>query len=225
MHSKWLHQKKSKKVIFFCNGWGMDENPFAPLGSKEWNVFMFYDYTDLTHDQDLYKLLNEYEEIILIAWSMGVWAGQQLFKSFRGKLKTAIAINGTLCPIDDKYGIPEDVVRLTLANLDEKQRLKFYYRMCRDRVLYQQFLENKPLRNIEGQQKELASLLKNAKCHADEVSIYSDVFVSKNDLIMPTKSQLHSWRETTVIKIEGSHFPFYAYNNWDEIVESIATQG
>jgi biotin synthesis protein BioG len=201
----------------------MDENPFAPLGSKEWNVLMFYDYTDLNHDQDMYKLLNEYEDIVLIAWSMGVWAGQQLFKPFRDKLTTALAINGTLCPIDEQYGIQEDVVRLTLDNLDEKQRLKFYYRMCKDRVLYQQFLENQPLRSIGNQKKELAALLKNTKCHADEISIYSDVLVSENDFIMPTKSQLHYWKEETVIKTKRSHFLFYAYNSWDEIIESIAS--
>ena len=69
MKSKWLHQRKRNKLLFFCNGWGMDERPFSPLASYEWNVLMFYDYTDLSVDQDLPKLIGEYEEIILVAWS------------------------------------------------------------------------------------------------------------------------------------------------------------
>lgn len=201
----------------------MDEHPFIPLGSKEWNVLMFYDYTDFNHDQDLNKLLNEFEDIVLIAWSMGGWAGQQLFKPFSKRFTTKLVINGTLCPIDDKYGIPEDVFRLTLENLDEKRRLKFYYRMCRNRILYQQFLENQPQRSIENQQKELAALLKNTKCHTDEKSIYSNIIVSKNDFIMPTKSQLRYWKEEPVFMAEGSHFPFYAYNSWDEILDIMAS--
>ena len=223
MESKWLHQKKSKKLIVFCNGWGMDEHPFTPIGSKEWNVLMFYDYADLNHNQDLHKLFNEYEDIVLIAWSMGVWAGQQLFKPFVKKLTAALAINGTLCPIDDQFGIPEAVVKATLCNLDEKQRLKFYFRMCRDRVLYQKFLENQPLRSIGNQKNELASLLRSTRCHPDEQSIYNFVFVAEQDLIMPTKSQLNCWTEKTIHQVGGSHFVFYAYNNWDEIIDGIVS--
>jgi biotin synthesis protein BioG len=223
MKSEWLHQRKSKKLIVFCNGWGMDKHPFAPLGSKEWDVLMFYDYSNLNHEQDLYKLFNEYGDIVLIAWSMGVWAGQQLFKSFRDKLITALAINGTLCPIDEQYGIPKDIIRSTLDNFGEKQRLKFYNRMCRDRVLSRQFLENQPQRNIENQKEELAALLKSAKCYPDEISIYKKVFVSRNDLIMPTKNQLYYWKKGNVYQTEGSHFLFYAYNCWDDIVAGIAS--
>jgi biotin synthesis protein BioG len=223
VESKWLHQKKSNRLIFFCNGWGMDERPFTSIGSKEWDVLMFYDYTNLKHNQDLHKLLNEYDEVVLIAWSMGVWAGQQLFKPFVTKLTAALAINGTLSPINDKFGIPEDVVQATLAAFDEKQRLKFYYRMCRDRVVYQRFLENQPLRNIENQKEELAALLKSTKGQTGEESIYDYILVSEYDFIMPTKSQLNYWPEKTVLQTDGSHFLFYAYKSWDEIIEGFVS--
>ena len=80
----------------------MDEYPFSPLKSNEWNVIMFYDYSDLVPDLDLATIFSEYEEIVLIAWSMGVWAGQQIFSSFKDDLQGALAINGTLCPVDDE---------------------------------------------------------------------------------------------------------------------------
>jgi pimeloyl-[acyl-carrier protein] methyl ester esterase len=220
--SKWLHQKKSNKLIFFCNGWGMDEHPLTPLESHEWNVLMFYDYTDLTLDQDLHKLVDEYQEIVLIAWSMGVWVGQQLFYPFLRDLTASLAINGTLCPIDDQFGIPEDVVRATLANLDENQRLKFYLRMCRERVLYRNFLDNQPQRSVESQRKELAVLLEIARCHSSEKSIYEYVLVSEQDRIMPTKNQLSCWPDKIVRRVDGSHFLFYAYGSWDEIVYGMA---
>jgi len=219
--SKWLHQKESDNLIFFCNGWGMDEHPFSPLESHEWNVLMFYDYSDLIPDQDLHKLVDKYEEIVLVAWSMGVWAGQQLFLPFLTELKASLAINGTLCPIDDQFGIPEDVVQATLANLDEKQRLKFYHRMCRDRALYRSFLNNQPLRSVESQRRELAALLKTARVHSSEKSIYDCALVSDHDRIMPTKNQLNFWPEEIVRRIDASHFLFYAYSSWDEIIRGL----
>ena len=179
---------------------------------------MVYDYTDLNSDQDQHILLDEYEEIVLIAWSMGVWAGQQLFCSVASKFKAAIAVNGTLRPIDDQFGIREDVVQATLDNLDEKQRLKFYYRMCRNRVLYRRFLDNQPLRNIENQKDELAALLKSTRNQSIEESIYDCAIVSERDLVMPTKSQLNYWPEKMVHRVDGSHFLFYDFSSWDEII-------
>jgi pimeloyl-[acyl-carrier protein] methyl ester esterase len=222
VRSKWLQQNKSNKLIFFCNGWGMDEQPLAPLKSHEWDVLMFYDYTDICLDEDLHKLFNKYDEIILVAWSMGVWAGQQLFKPFLTQLTAALAINGTLCPIDDRFGIPEDVVQATLSNLDEKQRLKFYHRMCRDRALYRTFLENQPRRSVDSQKKELVALLQAARGHSSEKSIYTCALVSEHDRIMPTRNQLNYWPEKIVRLVDGTHFLFYSYESWDEIAEEVS---
>ena len=221
MKSKWLHKRAGNKLIFFCNGWGMDEHPFIPLESEQWNVLMFYDYADLKTEIDLHKLLGEYRENILIAWSMGVWAGQQLFNPFADELGEAVAINGTLCPIDDQSGIPEDIVQATLVNLDEKQRLKFYYRMCRDRDLYRRFLKNQPQRSVENQRSELAALLKVTKNYLGEKSIYDSALVSEQDLIVPTNNQLNYWPEKMVHRVDGSHFLFDDYNSWDEIVDGL----
>ncbi|AGF79921.1 hypothetical protein UWK_03404 [Desulfocapsa sulfexigens DSM 10523] len=199
----------------------MDERPFIPLTSDRWNILMFYNYADLRTDQDLHGLMGQYEDIVLIAWSMGVWAGQRLFQPFKKNLRVALAINGTPCPIDDQFGIAEAVVRGTLDNLNEKQRLKFYYRMCRDRLLYSRFLENQPLRSVEDQRCELGALLKNA-CHCQgEESIYDCALVSEHDLVMPTQNQLNYWPEKRVRRVDGSHFLFYGYGSWDEIVDGL----
>lgn len=199
----------------------MDEHPFTPLESHEWNILMLYDYADLIPDQDLQKLFGAYKKIVLVAWSMGVWAGQQLFYPFLSELTASLAINGTLCPIDDQLGIPEDIVRGTLANLDEKQRLKFYHRMCRDRVLYRSFLNNQPLRSVESQRRELAALLETARDGSREKSIYNCAVVSEHDRIMPTKNQLNFWPEKIVRRVDGSHFLFNAYGSWDELIRSL----
>lgn len=182
---------------------------------------MFYDYSDFNTDQNLHKLFDDYQEVILIAWSMGVWAGQQVFEKFTAKLAAAIAINGTLCPIDDRLGIPETVVQATLENLDEKQRLKFYYRMCRDRDLYRSLLEKQPKRSVESQKSELAAILRKSEKTAIGKSIYNCALISEQDFIMPSKNQLNHWSENIVQLVDESHFLFYAYDSWDEIVTSL----
>jgi len=219
--SKWLHHKKGNKLLFFCNGWGMDEHPFSPLVSHEWNVLMFYDYTDLSVDQDLPELIGKYEEVILVAWSMGVWVGQQIFYPFSKELTASLAINGSLFPIDDRFGIPKDIVQATYDTLDEKQRVKFYARMCKDRALYRKFLIHQPRRNVKSQKIELGVLLDSTRDSPNQESIYTAALISEHDYIMPTKNQLNYWPEKIVHRIDGKHFLFYAYNSWDELVKSL----
>ena len=52
-------QRKTKKIILFFNGWGMDENVVNHLNSEDYDVLMFYDYNSLDTDFDL---LNNYSE-------------------------------------------------------------------------------------------------------------------------------------------------------------------
>ncbi len=216
-----MQKKSSDRLLVFCAGWGMDEHPFLPIDSKTWNVLMFYEYSDLCSEYDFASLFAGYKEIVLLSWSMGVWAGQQLFHHLSDVITLSIAINGTLSPIDDRSGIPRAVIRGTLESLDNKQLLKFYYRMCRDRELYRSFLSNQPQRNIESQRVELAAILASAKQGSKEQSIYDCAIISEQDFIMPTKNQLNYWPENMVKRVDGAHFLFYSYGSWDEIVESL----
>ena len=216
--SKWLHRKENRKLIFFCNGWGMDEYPLIPLKSHEWNVLMFYDYIDLVPDHDLRELFENFEVIVLVAWSMGVWAGQQLFLPFQKNLKAALAVNGTLCPIDDQFGIPVKVAQATLDGFDKRQRMKFYQRMCRDREVYRDFVDYQPLRSVDNQKRELAHLLNTVDCNEQTESIYTCALVANHDYIIPTANQLNFWPKEIIQRVNGYHFLFYTYQSWDEIV-------
>jgi pimeloyl-[acyl-carrier protein] methyl ester esterase len=224
LKSQWLHHKGSEQLILFCNGWGMDAIPLSPLVSHEWDVLMFCNYVDLVPDIDLDSLLNAHKNIILISWSMGVWAGQRIFAGYQDKLKGSLAINGTLCPIHDQFGIPEKVVRATLAQFDEKGRLKFYQRMCRDRGLYRRFLDQQPQRSLADQKRELAHLLKVVYCDLEEKPIYDRALVAGHDFIMPTANQLEYWPKKKVRRVDGYHFLFYKYQSWDELVREVESR-
>ena len=65
-------------MLFFA-GWGMDETPFLQIHPTDKDWMICYDYRSLEFDADI---LQEYSEITLIAWSMGVWAASQIMKQY-----------------------------------------------------------------------------------------------------------------------------------------------
>jgi len=128
-----MHRHSRQALIVFCNGWGMDDRPFRHLEADRCDVLMLWDYRQMTPVPDIVALAGQYAEIYLVGWSMGVWAGQRMFSPVREHFQAAIAVNGTLCPIHDRFGIPEATIAGTLRNFSEVSRDKLYLRMCRDR--------------------------------------------------------------------------------------------
>jgi len=236
MKQEWLHHHRRNRLILFCNGWGMDANPFLPLSATDVDVLMFSDYHDLRLEPAgqternnpafdpadlLADLFNRYTHVSLIAWSMGVWAGQRIFHPWRQHLQTAIAVNGTLCPIDDRFGIPVQIYDSTLAGFNEAGRLKFYRRMCHHRNILDTFLAHQPQRSIANQRLELAALPGQVICQPAESAIYTKSVVTTRDLIMPTANQLAFWQGRDVLSLEGSHFPFYRWESWEEMLNAL----
>ncbi len=197
----------------------MDAVPFTPLKAVEYDVLMLHDYSDVTTDVNAAELSKKYSKMMLVGWSMGVLMGQQLFGREKKSFQKRIAINGTLCPIDDRYGIPEETFRATLKNYNEATRLKFYRRMCKGKVYLKKFLEYQPKRDIANQRNELAGLIERKACLAADISMYTDVIISDKDFIIPTENQKRFWKESKVRYIEGTHFPFYIWKSWDEFIQ------
>jgi len=222
MKTVWLYNKGRSRLIVFCNGWGMDENPFRSIQSQDYDVLMLYDYLDLDCPLNIETLFNDYKEVVLIGWSMGVWAGQHLFDKYAGRLSRAIAINGTLAPIDEQFGIPRNIFEQTHIAYGQETSLKFYKRMCRDKTSLSRFIANQPQRSLESRSRELGSLLAYADSIPAEHSIYTEVIVADKDFVIPTKNQLHFWRHKKVHYVDGYHFLFYYWHSWDELVENPA---
>jgi pimeloyl-[acyl-carrier protein] methyl ester esterase len=218
MKTLWLHKHNRERLLVFCNGWGMDARPFAPLQAHAYDVLMCYDYTDLEVDLDMIALIGSYAEAHLLGWSMGVWAGQCLFAAAAGQFQRKIAINGTLCPIHDRFGIPVEIFSSTLEHFNISARLKFYRRMCRERGILETFLANQPERKIDEQRAELEHLLQTTDCLSAAASIYTDILIANRDYILPTANQRRFWQQKKVHLVDGCHFLFYGWNSWDDIL-------
>ena len=203
MKYKWLNQKNNSKIIVFFNGWGMDENVVNHLNPETYDIIMFYDYNNLDTDFD-FKIINSYKQKHLIAWSMGV----MIATLFKQDYDSKTAINGTIFPINNEYGIPERIYDLTIKGFNEKGAKKFINNM---------FLEDPPSfeikRENENQKNELIAL---KKYKGNENFKYTRVILSSDDKIIPTKNQINYWKiEPNII---SGHCPFFQLKSWSELL-------
>ena len=201
MNYKWIRKNNSDKLIIFFNGWGMDEYIVSHLDCEDFDVIVFYDYTDLSINIDF----QNYKEKHLIAWSMGVMTAT-LFDF--GKLDSSTAICGTPKPIDNKFGIPEKIYSLTIKGFSENSVKKFMERMFIETPNIEKFSN----RTLESQKEELVKLL---DYEAKDFK-YTKSVVSDNDKIIPTKNQLNYWKNPIII--HSGHCPFMLYNKLIEIL-------
>lgn len=214
----WIIKNNSKKLITFFNGWSLDENIINHLTSSEYDVVMFYDYSNLDVDKKFLQEINEYEEINVIAWSFGVWACKAVINNFTN-LKNTIAINGTLIPIDNEQGIPEKLFNITLSNLSEKTYPKFFKNM----FVHEADLNKLPKRTVESQRRELIQIQKmsSEKSVIRNASLFNKIFIGMNDKIISAKNQLNFWGVNVgseIIKIDNGHYILDLFKTWDEIL-------
>lgn len=247
MKGLFLNERTHNKLILFFNGWSLDENIVNHLTSSEYDVIMFYDYSNLGIDENILNEINNYEEVNIIAWSFGVWACGEVINKFNNP-KNVIAINGTLIPIDNNFGIPEKIFNLTLSNLSEKSYPKFFKNMFSEEV----DLNRLPKRTIENQKQELIQIKKNSSLPppstkgtaelveaSDPVSVakrsvrgrvgvggdiqyinlFTKIFISNNDKIISAKNQINFWSQRKDLNIiEKDCGHYIPFKNWDEII-------
>jgi biotin synthesis protein BioG len=196
----------------------MDQNPFSHLKSQDYDVLILFDYRDLSLPVAITTLQKKYNTLSLVSWSMGVWVGQILFKKSAGHFNRKVAINGTLCPIDDLYGIPAENYMATVEGFDSASQLRFYKRMCREKATYNHFLQHQPDRLVADQAEELVALQQSCYNIPAKESIYDDIIVACSDYIMPTQNQLRFWGTEAVRVVDGYHYLFSRCSTWDELI-------
>lgn len=202
-----LLTKSNKKLILFFTGWGMDEQVFEDYSPRDKDLIVAYDYRNLQLNT---TLLEDYQEIQVFAWSMGVWAASIVLPELQKSnypISSCTAINGTPFPIDDERGIPTQLFRGTLDTLSEKTLEKFRLRMCGSRHLFHSFLDRAPQRDIEDLRSELIAIEKIANTTAAAACQWSQVYIGKEDRIFSMENQKRAWSGTEYSIFDASHYP------------------
>lgn len=190
MKSRFVRHNGERRVILIFAGWGMDSTPFAHVCRPGYDTFVVWDYRDLSID---WSPLDDYVEIVLIAWSMGVYAASMSIHSLDRRITARLAVNGTLTPVDDRTGIPVAIFEGTKATLDERRLTKFFRRMCGDRQTYDRFAAALPRRHADELVDELKAIYPAPILSNPQVDKWDRAVIGRDDAIFPSFNQQRAW--------------------------------
>lgn len=221
MRIEWLHKFENEKCILFMNGWACDATAFQFMNSKEYDVLMCFDYRDILIPKELERLFENYQEVNLVAWSLGVYVANMTCSNWKDLFACKIAINGTLQAIDNLKGIPAATFQGTIDGLNSRTIDKFWLRMCGGKIGYDRFKKQLPQRDINEQKEELIILQEVIQNHFVDWNIYDSVLLGKNDHIFPFENLENAWSEqrNLIIKENTPHFCFYSWDSWDDLMK------
>jgi biotin synthesis protein BioG len=224
MNMHWHKQPDSKHCLVFFNGWGMDSSicrqcPPPP----DWDLLVCYDYISLSVDAAAFEELHDhYDEVVLVAWSMGVWAAGQIFNDGSDLFSHSVAINGTFRPIDANYGIPPEAYQSTVDNFSDETRETFYHRMCHTPERLNHFLAAPPTRDVDSQLDELEAI---QAAGPSSGILFNEVIIGKLDRIMPARNQNAFWKSQGIPSriLQMPHYPFFDLT-WEELLGDAANR-
>ncbi|EJA9482102.1 DUF452 family protein [Campylobacter jejuni] len=192
----------SKKLIVVFGGFASHSSHFSHLKSDK-NVILFYDYENF----DLNFDFKAFDELFLIAFSMGVCVANRLLKEFNFKQK--IAINGTNLGIDKSKGIHPAIFRKTLQNFKLENFKEALFKERKNLTKDFIFKDEKALKI------ELEKLFDFALVKQEENLLWDKVYSSKKDEIFPPNALKNSFKN--LIFLDEPHFAFFHFKTWDEI--------
>lgn len=215
MKQEFIRQNHLSKLILFFTGWGIDARTHSNLLSRHYDIAVCSRYTDLRFESQPYR---DYSEIVLIAWSMGVWVAAQVLSDTTLPLTLRLAVNGTRFPIDDEKGIPVSVFDGTRKNLNDRTLEKFRKRMCGSAKQYEAFVSMNPHRSCTDLAGELTELARQYQRLGSPAFDYDRALVGENDRIFPAANQLNGWNpeQTVLYRTNDAH-----YLDFNKIIDQI----
>lgn len=202
MKLDWLNKQNNKELIVFFSGWGSILPNEPAFGS--FDIIMVHDYCSF---EPINLDFSFYEKKYLICWSLGVYICNFYYDTFKN-FDNFTAINGTLNPIDDNFGIPVNAYNLTIKNFNELTCNKFVKKIGTN---------NKIKKNIETLKQELISI-KNLK--PENFFNFTKAIISTKDKIFPYENMKLFWKSKNVKiqELEAPHYMFDIYSKWSDFI-------
>ena len=123
-----------------------------------------------------------------------------------------IAINGTTKMINNLFGIPEKIYKITIKLFSEESCDKFISNIFNEKI----DKNIKITRTLEELKEELVSI---QNIILKEEVVFDKAIISLADKIVPTKNQLAFWKnKSEIVKINAPHYPFKNFKSWDELL-------
>ena len=218
----------SQLIIYFC-GWGMTPATVSHLTlPAQCDLLTLYDYRTLELSDDLADLpWDSYEAVTIVAWSLGVWAAEQVVPhwSILPTKQRLIAVAGSPYPMHDQWGIPKQIFVGTLEGLTDENRQRFNRRMCggkRYKQLYD-ILSERPTTELRDELQAVYDSL--ATPEASESTPHTRLawdlaIIGERDQIFPAKNLSTLWKAVnvpTLLLPDGYHYLFDLWQSWSEL--------
>ena len=219
-------REKNDNLVVLFGAWGTDENVFVPFCNDEFDFILFYNYSA---DQALVlPEMKTYRKIVVIGWSLGVWAAEYLSPSTGIVADVTIAVNGTPVPLDDHYGIPAHSFEESLNNITEESMDKFYCQMFGNRRTYNLNSEKIPKRTLESVHVEMRWLYNRIMEQKDPGFRWDYAVTSESDRIFPSENVISYWnkqKNTKQIIVPYPHYMFYKWNSYTDFINYVEKHG
>lgn len=214
MKSSWVSRSsENRRAIMLFAGWGCGASMFGGLSKPGYDIVVFWDYRDEDFDE---SELSGYDELYLIGWSMGVLEATRVLADSTLPIVGCLAVNGTLTPVDDRFGIPTEIFYGTLKGLNPQNLLKFYRRMCGSAAVFNRHKSELPERALPELVEELSLIGGRAVKRLPAHWKWSSALVGGNDAIFPPANQKAAWPSGTIVEVwnEMGHLP-----DWQKIFD------
>lgn len=197
MNHRLVSDTGASRLLLVFAGWGMDDNVLGHLRRPGYDVMVVWDYRSFHID---WSCVDRYDEICILAWSMGVYAAAQTTQAIEYKITRRVAVNGTPEPVHPTRGIPPEIFDATLASLSERSLAKFHRRMCLDEEARQHFAAHAPRRAADELADELRAISDRLILHVPSTTRWDIAIIGYHDRIFPRHAQMEAWK--------AAHCPF-----------------
>ena len=205
------HTEGSRRLILIFTGWSTSPDLYAHLRADGWDIMIVYDYTDLSPLPE--DILSPYSTIFVLAWSLGVATAEAALSPYARRISAAFAVNGTLHPASDDFGIPSAIYEGTLRNLSPRNLLKFQKRISSPRDTFSfpldpAYPENADIDALKAELHNIASITNQENYYP--ALPWKKAYISSSDRIFPPESQRRAWKRllchSCIAEIDAGHY-------------------
>lgn len=219
MKQAFTKQTQSKTLIMLFAGWGMDAKTLSQVGRKGFDTLVVWDYRETQLDT---TQLSDYEEIIIVAWSLGIpFADRFIQQNKHLPITRCVAVAGSLNPINELTGIDPVIYAKTALLPDERALQKFYMRICGGKAAMDALLPQLPERQLSELREELTLIQHHLSENPNEserlgdtttdidASRWDAIYICKNDKIFTSENLKRAWSNANrrITELDTEHFP------------------
>lgn len=195
------YSEGSSRLILIFAGWGTDELLFSHVRFPGYDTIVVWDYRSFHID---WSIVERYDEICLIAWSLGVYVASQSVQAIEPRITARIAVSGTTSPFDRMRGIPEEFFYALLDSRDPAVADKFFRSMSTDAC----FVKCRPTLISAQLFDELQSIADRQILNVPSTMRWDVAVVGRRDNFFPWPAQRRAWQmcSTPIVMVDSDHY-------------------